>query len=144
MLGIQGNANDGPRFPLGDFVDALGESGIGIDIGHDQLLAVLSDPPGNPFPDLQAHILESLRGVAHGDGEIQFVMFVVNHEQRPGVWAEIFRHLFHDRLQDGIEVERRRQSLGHIMEDVELLALPLSIGSGRLRHAPKSLICGKK
>ena len=40
--------------------------------------------------------------------------------------------------QDGIEVERGSESLGHIMKDVELLTLPLSIGASGLRHAKKS------
>jgi hypothetical protein len=134
LLRFQRHADDGARLPLGHLVDALGEAGVGADIRHQQRLAVARHPARDALAHLQADGLERLGRVSHRDGEVEFVLGLVHHEQRPGVGAEVFRHLVHDRLQDGIQVERRGERLRHIMEDVQLLDLLLAIGCSGLRH----------
>src|SRR5580765_6079956 len=134
VLGVQRDADDGARFPLCDFIDALGETSVGVNVGYDQLLAVFRNPAGNAFADFQANVFECLGGIAHGDSEIELVVLLVDHQQRPGFRMEVFRHLFHDRLQDGIEIQRRSQGLSDIVKDVELLTLPSSVGSSGLGH----------
>src|SRR4029077_8688833 len=53
--------------------------------------------------------------------EIELVFFLIHHQQRPDIRAEVFRHFFHNGLQNRIKVERRCQRLGDIMEDGQLL-----------------------
>src|SRR6185312_8959780 len=124
-----------PRFAKRiDVVDALGKSGIVIDVRHQQRFAVFGDPSGNPFPDLQADALERVGCIANGNGEIELVLLLIDHQQRPGVWAEEDGHLLHDRLQNGIEVERRREGPSDIMEDADLFHLPFTVGYCGLAH----------
>ena len=65
-------------------------------------------------------------------------MRFVNHQQRPRIRTEIFRHLFHDRLQDGVEIQRRRQRFRDVVEDGEFLAVARQLSAGGLGHAGNS------
>ena len=69
-------------------------------------------------------------GIPHGDGEVKLLGRIVHHEQRPVVRAEVFRDLLHDGLQDGVEVQGRRERLRHLVEDRQLLEVPLPVGDG--------------
>ena len=89
------------------FIDAFGKAGIGVDVRDDELLAVFGNPAGDAFAHFQANVLEGLGRVANGDREVEFVVLLVHHQQGPGVGTEVFRHFFHDRLQNGIEIQRR-------------------------------------
>ena len=44
--------------------------------------------------------------VADRDREIKFLLLLVHHEQRPGIWFEVSRDLIHDGLQNGIQIQR--------------------------------------
>src|SRR2546429_6288132 len=139
VLGAQRHTDDRTSLPLGHLVDALGKARVGADIRHDQALSVFGYPPGNAFSHFQPDTLQSLGRVAHCYREVKLLFVFVYHQQRPGVGSEILRHLLHDGLQDGIEVERRSEGLGHIVEDVELLALPFTVGVSSLGHAQGTL-----
>ena len=89
-------------------------------VGDHQRLAVFGDPSGDALADAQADGLEGLAGVSDGDGEVEFVMLLVGHEQAPGVRLEVGGDLFHDGLQNGVEVQGRRERLGYVMEDGQL------------------------
>ena len=110
---------------------------------------MLGHPSGDSFSNLQPHVLESLRGLAHHNREIQFVPFLIHHQQGPVVRTEILRHFLHDGLQDRIQIEGRGERLGHIMEDVQLLSFAVGACSG-LGHEQHSsnlsggvgIICG--
>ena len=78
---------------------------------------MFGDPSGDAFADAQADRLEGLTGVSDGDGEVEFVMLVIGHEQTPGVRLEVGGDLFHDGLENGVEVQGRRERLGDVMED---------------------------
>ena len=121
MLGFQRDADDGAGLPLGHFVDALGEAGIGIDVGNEEAFAVLGDPSGDAFAEFEADGLEGLGGVADGDGEIELPLLLVDHEEGPGVGPEVLGHLLHDGLEDGVEVQRGRQRLGDVVKNSKLL-----------------------
>ena len=134
VLGAHRDADDGVGLPLGHLVDALGEARIAHDVGDDQAFAVFGDPSGDAFAYFKSHILKGFCGISDGDGEIELVSFFVHHQQGPVVGAEVFRHLFHDGLQNGIEIERRGKGLGHTMEDFEFLNLPVAGRAGGLTH----------
>src|SRR6266702_921858 len=123
----QRNANDGLGLPLRHFVNPFRKALVGSDVRNDQLFAILRDVACNSFADSQPDILQSLGCRSHGNGEVQFLLIVIHHEQRPSVGTEVFRHLFHDGLQNGIQVERRGQGLRHIVEDAEFLRLTGSL-----------------
>ena len=135
MSGAQRHADDRLGLPARHFVEAPGEPRVVRHVWDDQRLTVLGDPPGDAFTYFHARIGQHLGRGAYGDGEVQIIFLLIHHQQRPGFRAEVFRHLFHDGLQDGIQVERGRQSLRHIVEDGELLR-QASWGCARcLRHA---------
>ena len=133
MPRTQGQANDGARFPFRGFVNAFGEARVFGNIGNDLNLAVLRDPARDAFAHLEAQVLDRLRSFPDGDGEIEFVALLVHHEQGPGVRAEELSHLLHDRLQDRVELQRRRQRFRDVVEDAELLQL-LAFRCGGFRH----------
>src|SRR5690349_18014060 len=134
MLGFQGEADDGARLPLSHFVNPAGEALVVVNIRDNQAFTVAGDPAGNPLSYLKPHIFKALRGIADGDGEVQFVPLFVHHEQRPGIRTEVFRHFFHNGLQDGIQVQGRGQGLGNIMENTEFLEIALALGARGLGH----------
>ena len=78
---------------------------------------MLGHPTGNSLPYLQTRLRQNLSRRPHRDGEIELILFLIHHQQRPGVRAEVFRHFFHDGLQDRIKVERGCQRLGDIVKD---------------------------
>ena len=120
VLGGERDAEDGAGLPAGHLVDAGGEALVLGDVGNQQGFAVLGDPSGDAFADAEADGLEGGAGVADGDGEVEFVMLIVGHEQAPGVWPEVGGDLLHDGLQDGVEIERRGERLGHVVQDGQL------------------------
>ena len=132
MFGPQGNANNGLRLPLRHLVDPLGKAGISHDVGHDQALAMLGHPAGDPFPNFKPHILQCFRGVPHGNRKVELIQVFVDHQQRPGIRTEVLRHLLHNGLQNGIEIQRRGQGLGHAVKDVQFLKMPVATGAGGL------------
>ena len=120
FFGSERDAEDGAGLPAGHLVDARGEALVLGDVGDDQGLAVLGDPSGDAFADAQADGLEGLAGVSDGNGEVELVMLIIGHEQAPGVRLEVGGDLLHDGLQDGVEVQGRRERLGYVVEDGQL------------------------
>jgi len=80
-------------------------------------------PARNAFPNLQSNIPQRFGRRPHRNREVEFILLLVHHQQRPRVGAEVFRHFFHDGLQDRIEVQRRRERFRHVVKNIELLAL---------------------
>ena len=89
---------------------------------------MLGHPSGNAFAHLQADGFKRVGGIANGDGKVELVGHLVDHEQGPGVRTEVFRHLFHDGLQHRIQVQAGGQCLGHIMKDAQLRELTAIFG----------------
>src|SRR5579864_5252273 len=92
------------------------------------------DPAGNPFAHLKSHVLKALGSIADGNRKVKFVPLFVHHEQRPGIGTEVFRHLLHDGLEDGIQVQRRGQGFGYVVENAEFLEVSLPLGARGLGH----------
>ena len=107
---------------------------VGVNVRNDNRLAVLGHPACNPLAHLEAHGLKHLSGIAYGNGKVQLALGVIHHEQRPGIRAKVFRHLLHDGLQHGVEVQRRRQRLGDVVKNSQFTHLALTFGGGGLRH----------
>ena len=128
------HADDRTRLPLRHLIDPLCEARIVIHVWNQQRLAVFGDPSSDAFSDLKTDAFECVSCIADGNGEVQLVFLLIDHQQRPGVRTEEDRHLFHDGLQNGVEVERRREGFRDIVEDTDLFHLPFAIGSGGLSH----------
>lgn len=116
VLGFERDADDAARLPLGHLVDTLGEAGIGVNVRNDEGFAVAGDPSGDAFAYLETQGFEGVGSRADGDGEVKLFFLLIDHEQGPGVWTEEERHLVHDGLQDGVEIEGRGERLGHVVE----------------------------
>ena len=138
VLRFERHADDRARLPLGHLVDALGEARIVVDVGHEERLAVFGDPSGDAFSHFEADAFECVGGVADGDGEVELVFLLIDHQERPGVGPKEDGHLLHDGLQNRIEVQRRREGFRDIVEDADLFHLPFAIGSGGLSHCAQS------
>ena len=134
MLRLQGNADDGAGLPLGVFIHPLGKARIVVNIGNNQGFTVPGDPAGNALAHSHADGFKRLRRIANGDGKVQLVLLLIHHEQRPGVGTEELGHLLHDGLENGIEIERRGEGLGHIIEDGDFFQLPFSFRRCSLVH----------
>ncbi len=123
------------RLPLRGLINPFGEPRIVLHIRRNHLLPGLRHPSRNSLAHFQPDILQRLGRLAHRDGEVKLTVFFVHHQQRPRIRAEVFRHFFHDGLQNGIKIQRRRQRFRHVVEDGQFLALARQLGAGGLGHA---------
>src|SRR5262250_1105000 len=55
VLGLKRDADNRASLPLGHLVNAFGEARVVVDVGHDERIAVLGDPPGNAFSNFEAN-----------------------------------------------------------------------------------------
>ena len=83
----------------------LAKRGSFITSWNNQPFSVLGHPAGDAFSHFEPHVFEGFRRRPHRDGKVEFVRFLIHHEQGPSVRTEVFRHLFHDGLQDRIQVQ---------------------------------------
>ena len=80
MLRLEWDADDRARLPLRHFVDTLGKARIVVDVRNKERLAMLGNPAGDAFSDFQADALKCVSSVTDGDGKIEFVFLLVDHQ----------------------------------------------------------------
>ena len=134
QLRSQWHANHRPRLPLGGLIHAIRKNRVRLRIRHHPRFPVLCHPPGNTLAHFQPHTFQRLSFVAHRDRKVEFVAPFVHHQQRPRIRTKILGHLIHDGLQNRVEIQRRRERLGHVVKDRQFLILARQLSAG-LGHA---------
>src|SRR4029077_1025923 len=74
-------------------------------------------PAANSLAELNAHILECLRGFAYRQLEIEFLLGFVEQQERPVLRAQKFVDFLHDRAENLIELQGGGERLPQFLED---------------------------
>ena len=111
-------------------IDLAEEARVFRGIGHHHGFAVLGHPAGNSLPDLDAHVFQRRGGFPDRQLEIQFLLGLIEEQQRPVFRAQKFIDLLHDGAENLIELQRRRQRLPQLLEDRDLARLALFVRNG--------------
>ncbi len=115
----QGHGDDG--------ADALriagrlaGEAGILLGLRDDQGFAVLGNPAGHAFADLDAQAAQRFVLSAGGNGVVELLRGFVEHEQGPQLRLDGALHVLEDGAQNGVQVEARGERASQLVEDEQI------------------------
>ncbi len=125
------HGDDRARLHLRLFVDLGEKPRVLAHVRHDHGFVVLRHPAGNSLPHLDAHVLQRLRALAHGQLEIQFLLRLIDKQQRPGVRPQKLVDFFHDGAQDLIELQGGSEGLAKLVENRDLARFAMFSSSAR-------------
>src|SRR4029077_20930468 len=84
-----------------------------------------SHPASDSLPHLDANVFQRLGGLANRQFEIEFLLGLIQQEQRPIVRAQELVDFLHDGAENLVELERRRQRLPQLLEEGDFARLAL-------------------
>ncbi len=87
--------------------------GVERDVGHDQGGTTGGDIAGDAFAHRDAQMLEALGRLAGGDGVVELLGLLVDHQHGPTLGVKEPGHLVHDDAQDVFEFEGLGQRAQH-------------------------------
>jgi len=111
-----GHGHDRPRLHFRFFVDLREESCVLAYVGNNYGFIVLRNPAGDPLPHFDPHIFQRLRALPNRQLKIEFLLDLIEQQQRPCIGTQELVDFFHDGTQDLIELKRRREGLAELME----------------------------
>ena len=113
------DGDDGPRFHFCLFVHLREKPRVLGGVGDHHDFAGLGHPAGYSLAQRYANFLERFGALPGGDLEKEVVSFGINQQERPSVWVEHLFNLFHDGVQDLVELQGRGERLPHLVKDGE-------------------------
>jgi hypothetical protein len=97
--------------------------GVEGDVWDDQGIASGGDPSGDSLSHGHMQALEALGVLADGDGVVEMLGLLVDHEHGPSLWAEELGHFLHDDEQDIFELEGLGEGARDLVKDAEMVQL---------------------
>jgi hypothetical protein len=125
----EGRAQDRAGGELGPPVVAVGEPGIPAGVVHDGGLALSGHPTRHPLAHLEAVGGDGPAPGAEGGLEDELLLFLVDHQERPGLGWDELADLLHDQLDHLARLEDGVGGLDHVGQDRQPLR-------GRLERLP--------
>ena len=118
-----GDACDGVDVEVGILAGEAGPVGVERDVGNDERVSGGGDPAGYSRAHGDAEAFEGVGIFADGDGVVEVLGGLVDHEEGPALGAEEGGHLVHDGEEDFFEFEGGREGAGDVVEDAQVIHL---------------------
>ncbi len=123
VAGTDGDAGDGADFEFRMGAREGAPLDVEGDVWDDQGIACGGDPSGDSLAHGHMQALEALGVLADGDGVVEMLGLLVDHEHGPALWAEELGHFIHDDEQDIFELEGLGEGARDLVKDAEMVQL---------------------